>query len=204
MRFLCKICNKEFNRHFNLRRHESIIHASNQKAGMITDSEDDTDGVNGKERYVNTRRVGVKYKHRESDSTDDRSEEDNDLVDTEGSNEHNSSDEPIETSDGTGSSGSEDDDGDDHDDEDGERTYDAVETWMHLLELNKAMSKILHHGLKNKDESDKEEEGDNVYDAVETWMTLIQLNKAMTKVLRHGLKNKYESDDDEEEDDNDV
>ncbi|XP_071852036.1 uncharacterized protein [Apostichopus japonicus] len=170
---------------------------------MVTKSEDDTDSVNGKERYVNTRRVSVKYKHPESDSIDDLSEEDDDLVDTEGSNERNSSDEPMETSDGTGSSGSENAGGDDQDDEDGERTYDAVETWMHLLELNKAMSKILHHGLKNKDESDKEKESDNVYDAVETWMTLIQLNKAITKVLRHGLKNKYESDD-EEDDDNEV
>ncbi|PIK52219.1 hypothetical protein BSL78_10881 [Apostichopus japonicus] len=147
MRFRCKICNKGFNRQFNLRRHESIIHPSNQKAAMVTKSEDDS--VNGnRDRYVNTRRVGVKCKHRESDSTDDRSEEDDDLVDTEGSNEQNSSDEPIETSDGTGSSSSEDNGGDDHDDGDGERTYDAVETWMHLLELNKEMSKILHHGLK--------------------------------------------------------
>ena len=41
--------------------------------------------------------------------------------------------------------------------EDGNRAYDAVETWMTMVKLNKAMSKVLRHGLKNKEDGDDEE-----------------------------------------------
>ena len=59
--------------------------------------------------------------------------------------------------------GSDGSDGDDADDEDGESMYDAVETWMTMIKLNKAMSKVLRHGMKNKedDEDEKVEEDGN-------------------------------------------
>ena len=33
----------------------------------------------------------------------------------------------------------------------------TVETWMTMVKLNKAMAKVLRHGLKNKEDGDDEE-----------------------------------------------